>query len=389
MATAEALNEQNRVKNQQAGAGSALREHIMQAIAKGANRKDLQKLLVNAGWPKEIVDEYLGEAQETIVSAGPALIKLKGVTKRFGDNVVLDHIDLEIPPGEMFGIIGLSGVGKTTLLNTMVGFIEPDEGDIVMQISGQEASVFRHREIVKTMFGFAAQVPSFYGRMTVRENIEHFAALYNLTPAECIAKCDSLLKLVGLESAQHTLAMNLSGGMQKRLDIACSIVHNPSILILDEPTADLDQIIRDQIWDLLRQINRQGTTVIVASHVVSELEQYCSKIAILRSQKITEVGTTAQLRDIYSKHYEIFLKTSKKDYSALRAFCSKKRNLYTKLSEKNDYFVVQTSQPREALQMLLNFLAKAKTPVLHVHVDRPSIAEVFESLVKHDTHPLH
>jgi ABC-2 type transport system ATP-binding protein len=368
----------------------ALREHIMQAIARGAQRKDLEKLLVSAGWPKELVDEYLGEAQEAIAPQSPALVRMKDVTKRFGANTVLDHVSLEITPGSLFGIIGLSGVGKTTLLNVMVGFIEPDEGDVLLQLSPtEEVSVFKRHDIVKRMFGFAAQVPSFYGKLSVRENIEHFAALYNLSPAECISKCDSLLRLVGLEKAQHTLAQNLSGGMQKRLDIACAIVHAPAILILDEPTADLDQIIRSQIWDLLKQINKQGTTVIVASHVVSELEQYCSKIAILRSQKITEVGTTAQLRDIYSKHYEVFLKTAKKEYSKLRSFCNKKRSLYTKMSEKDDYFVAQTAHPREALQQLLNFIAKGKDPVVHVHVDRPSIAEVFESLVKNDTHPLH
>lgn len=368
----------------------ALKEHIMQAISRGAQRKDLEKLLVSAGWPKDVVEEYLGEAQEAVAPKGPALVRLKGVTKRFGENTVLDHIDLEITPGELFGIIGLSGVGKTTLLNVMVGFIEPDEGDVILKLPGnEEASVFRFRSIVKTMFGFAAQVPSFYGRLTVRENIEHFAALYNLPPAECISKCDSLLRLVGLETAQHTLAQNLSGGMQKRLDIACAIVHDPSILVLDEPTADLDPIIRNQVWDLICRINRQGTTVIVASHVVSELEQYCSRIAILRNQKITEVGTTAQLRDIYSKFYEIFLKTASRDYARLRAFCSRKRSLYPKISEKEGHFVVQTAQPRTALQQLLNFLAKAKDPVVYVSVDRPSIAEVFESLVKNETHPLH
>jgi ABC-2 type transport system ATP-binding protein len=388
METAEAIDKSSAEPK---ASGAGLRDHIMQSIAKGANSQDLRKLLLNAGWPNEIVDQYISEAKEAIEAPkGPALVRLKSVSKRFGENIVLDNIDLVIPPGELFGIIGLSGVGKTTLLNTLVGFIAPDSGDVLIQMpGGSEVSVSKQPGLVKTMFGFAAQVPSFYGKLTVRENIEHFAALYNLSPGECISKCDSLLKLVGLEKAQHTLAQNLSGGMQKRLDIACAIVHNPSILILDEPTADLDQIIRDQIWELLLQINKQGTTVIVASHVVSELEKYCSKIAILRSQKVTEVGTTAQLRDIYSKRYEIFISTAKKDYAKLRSFCSKKRSLYSKVSEKGGFFVAQTSQPREALQQLLNFISKGRDPVTHVSVDRPSIAEVFESLVKNDTHPLH
>mgnify|MGYP000706050302 CR=1 FL=1 len=370
-------------------AAGALREHIMQAIARGAQRKDIEQLLVSAGWPREIVKEYISEAEE-IIPTEPAFIRLRDVTKRFGNNVVLDHVNLEIPPGELFGIIGLSGVGKTTLLNTIVGFIEPDEGDVVLQLSdNREISVHRAKHIVKNMFGFAAQVPSFYEKLTVRENIEHFAALYNIPQVERISKCDRLLKLVGLENAQHTLAQNLSGGMQKRLDIACAIVHEPSVLILDEPTADLDPIIRDQIWALIRQINQGGTTVIVASHVVSELEQYCSRIAILRNQRITEVGTTSELRDIYSRKYEIFLKTAQKEYSRIKAFCNKNRTLYSALTEKDNCFVAETFKPHEALKHLIAFLVKSRINVISMRVERPSIAEVFASLVKNGTNPIH
>ncbi len=359
----------------------AMRRHIADALSRGTPAKEIEKRLLAAGWPGEIVQEYLESAEEA--KPGPALVRMKGVSKRFGDNVVLDRVDIEVVPGELFGIIGLSGVGKTTLLNVMVGFLEPDAGDVVLQSPDKaEVSVFKSRDVVKRMFGFAAQAPSFYGMLTVRENIEHFGALYNLPPAECISRCDRLLELVGLKDAEHTLSQNLSGGMQKRLDIACALVHEPAILILDEPTADLDPIIRTQIWSLITQINRQGTTVIVASHVVSELEQYCGRIGILRDRRMVEVGTTSQLRDIYSTKYEVFLQTAGRDYAGLRAFCAKKRSLYSKVSERDGLFVVQTTHPREAVQQLLAFSAKREDALTQLRVDRPSIAEVFESLVR-------
>jgi ABC-2 type transport system ATP-binding protein len=369
---------------------SALRAHIEDALRRGASRDDLALLLQKAGWPRAIVQEYLGEKGEKEEINSPALVKLKGVTKRFGENTVLDNIDLSVPPGELFGIIGLSGGGKTTLLNVLVGFLEPDAGDVVLQLPDKsEVSVSKARDLVRRMFGFAAQIPSFYGKLSVRENIEHFASLYNIPAEERILRCDRLLRMVGLEDAQHTLAQNLSGGMQKRLDIACAVVHKPSILILDEPTADLDQIIRGQLWDLIRQINKQGTTVIVASHVVSELEQYCTRIAIMRTGRITEVGTTAQLRDIYSTKYEVFLSTAKKEYAKLRAFCSKKRSVFADVSIKDGQFFVQTGRPQEAVQQLLRFLAQAGDSAVQLRVDRPSIAEVFEALIRNERHPLH
>lgn len=365
-------------------AGSVFHQHIIDALARGVRRDELESLLLRAGWPREVVAECLGRVQ-----SAPALIRLKGVIKRFNGTVVLSGVDIEIPPGELFGIIGLSGAGKTTLLNVMVGFIEPDAGDVLLQLpGGADVSIFRNRDVVKRMFGFAAQIPSFYGKLTVRENIEHFAALYNIPFSERVRRCGRLLRLVGLEQAQHTLAQNLSGGMQKRLDIACALVHEPAILILDEPTADLDQIIRNQLWDLIRTINRRGTTVIVASHVVSELEQNCSRIAILHNGRISEVGTPLQLRDIYSKMYEVSVRTASKNYSSLKAFCAKNPAICSRFWEKGGAFTVQSMRPQEALVGLLQAVVQNKDVVVGVSLDRPSVAEVFESLVKNEEHQL-
>lgn len=361
----------------------ALQEFIHHAIARGASRKDLEESLTAAGWPRELVQEYTKAAERH--HPGPALIAMRDVSKRFADNPVLDRIRLDIRPGELFGIIGLSGAGKTTLLNVLVGFFAPDAGDVVLKLpDGPEVSVFKAPDVVKNMFGFAAQTPSFYAKLTVRENVEHFASLYNISPARRITRCTALLKLVGLEDAQNTLAHNLSGGMRKRLDIACALVHQPDILILDEPTADLDPLSRAQLWKLIRQIHRQGTTVIVASHFVSELERHCERIAILRDHRITEMGTPQELRSIYSTNYEIFLETQKQAYDAVKRELAKGRNkkLFPSIRQKGRRLVVQTAQPTAALAAVLDAVKKANDRVQHVHVSRPSIGEVFAALVK-------
>lgn len=362
---------------------AALEKYVHHAIARGVSRKKLEKDLVAAGWPQELIQEYTRDAEQN--HPGPALIGIRDITKRFGNNFVIDRISLEIRPGELFGIIGLSGSGKTTLLNVIVGFLEPETGDVVLRLSnGKEASVFKRPDMVKNMFGFAAQTPSFYNKLTVRENIEHFAALYNLPPAKRITRCSSLIKLVGLEEAMNTPAQNLSGGMQKRLDIACSLVHEPDILILDEPTADLDPLSRVHVWKLIRQINKQGTTVIVASHFVSELENNCNRIAILRDHRITEIGTPQELRNIYSTNYEIFLETKNKDYESLKRALSKgkSKKLFSNISRKGKRLVLQTSSPSTALSAVINTVKKNKDSILHIRMARPSISEVFASLVK-------
>ena len=215
------------------------------------------------------------------------LIRLQNVTKRFKDKTVLEGINLDIRAGEIFGLIGGNGTGKTTFLNILVGFIRFD-GDILFQLpeTGFGSIIGKTKEI-STSFGFASQEPSFYPKLTVRENLSYFANLFGM-PEELIDEnMGIVLNLVRLETEKNTLAGYLSYGMQKRLDIGCALMHNPKILILDEPTANLDPNLSKQIWLLIREINRNGTTVIVTSHFLQELSSVCHRIALIHDKHIT------------------------------------------------------------------------------------------------------
>ncbi len=219
-----------------------------------------------------------------IRSMDEVLIRLKDIKKSFGDKRILHNINLNIHNGEIIGIIGKSGAGKTTLLKTIVGFLEPDKGDVLFELNkNQNKSHYRH-------FGFSTQEKSFYSRLTVKENLIYFASLHNLPKENLEKKIKKVLEKVQLSGEDNTIAKNLSQGMQKRLDIACAIIHNPSVLIVDEPTADLDPGLRKQIWSLIKSLNRKSEkTLIVSSHIPKELFSVCNKVFLLEDSKIKKV----------------------------------------------------------------------------------------------------
>ena len=197
------------------------------------NYQSMSENLVKAGWPSDLVNEHMNKSVKKSSSLVGSAIFVDNISKRFDSNIVLDNVSLDIRPGEIFGIIGLSGAGKTTLLNLMVGFFEPDKGDVVVHTpDGKAVSIFRSPEVIKSVFGFSTQSPSFYSKLSVKENLAYFGELFGLPPKEIYSRTKELLDLVKLNNFENSLAGNLSGGMQKRLDIACALIHKPNILLL-------------------------------------------------------------------------------------------------------------------------------------------------------------
>ncbi len=308
----------------------------------------------------------------------PPFIEFKKITKIFGEKLILSNINLGIPFGEIYGIIGKSGSGKTTILNVLIGYLKPESGQVLFQ----SRDIDRDVESVRQQFGFAAQEGSFYRKLTVRENLKYFGILYNMDDKEIEAGIPSLLKLVDLGGTEDTLAIDLSSGMRKRLDIACAIIHNPKVLILDEPTEDLDPMLRKEIYNVLKRINdKLKVTIILTSHLLDEMEPLCSRIAIIDNKSILASGTVDELKDLYSKNHEIHLETVSGKYSGIINEL-KSKSAISSVKTSGHKVVIFTSKPEKTLKDVLGIIDKRGEKLMDVDVNRPSLNEVFESLTK-------
>ncbi|HIH31515.1 TPA: ABC transporter ATP-binding protein [Candidatus Woesearchaeota archaeon] len=314
------------------------------------------------------------------------VIKVEKVSKVFDRRIILDNIDMEINAGEIFGIIGASGSGKTTLLNIIIGFIKPETGDVMFRTehlldhkeSHSFRSVFKYPDELKRIIGMAAQTPSFYTTLSVRENLDYFGTLYGLTKDTLKANTNTLINLMDLQGSEGRPGKNLSGGMQRRLDMACSLIHDPKILILDEPTADLDPLLRNHIWRLVRKINKRGTTIILASHHLSELELLCSRIAILKEGKVLAVGTPNEIKERFSKNEEIHLESFPGNYDKIADIKDKDvLKEIAKIEDKGTKLVIYTSKPEIVLNEIIKKLDQHKETIVDLKVTKPTLDEIF------------
>ncbi|WP_203930061.1 ABC transporter ATP-binding protein [Virgisporangium ochraceum] len=214
-------------------------------------------------------------------------IEVQDLHKQYGDTRAVDGVTFEVQPGEFFGILGPNGAGKTTTLEIIEGLREPDSGSV---------SVFgtspwpRNRSLL-TRIGVQLQASSFFERLTAREQIRMFASLYGVAAD----RADEMLATVGLTDKADTRTEKLSGGQMQRLSIACALVHDPELVFLDEPTAALDPQARRNLWDLLRQINDAGRTVVLTTHYMDEAEALCDRVAIMDRGKVLQLGPPATL----------------------------------------------------------------------------------------------
>ena len=225
------------------------------------------------------------------MSTSQASVELSGVTLRFGEEVGVEDLSLQVPAGTIFGLIGPSGCGKTTTVRICTGVYKPQQGTV--RVLGQLPG--RSNRRLREQIGYVPQLFTLYPNLTVWENLNFVASLYGLSYLGRRRRLAELLSFVELTPATKRLGRDLSGGMQRRLSLACALVHNPTLIFADEPTAGLDPVLRNKFWEHFRTLRDQGRSLFVTTQYVGEVSN-CDLVGVMRDGRLVMMDTPAGLR---------------------------------------------------------------------------------------------
>lgn len=223
------------------------------------------------------------------------IIITEGLTRKFKDNRAVDGLDLVVQPGELFGLVGPDGAGKTTTLRLLAGLLDITEGSA--HIAGYDLK--KSPEDVKPKIGYMAQQFSLYAELSVDENLTFFSELYDLDKTQIVDRRESLLKFAGLTQFRQRRAAQLSGGMQKKLSLACTLIHQPPILLLDEPTTGVDPVSRREFWNILTDLHIQGNTILISTPYMDEADR-CTRVGLMYHGRLVKCAPPQEIRSSIS-----------------------------------------------------------------------------------------
>jgi len=225
------------------------------------------------------------------VSAMTDAVRVLELTRRFGDFVAVDRVSFDVPDGEIFGFLGPNGAGKTTTIKMLTGLLRPTAGSA--RVAGFDVNKQIHE--IKARIGYMSQLFSLYADLTVDENIQLFGGLYGVAGSRFAQRRDWVVRMAGLSSDCDRLTAELPLGFKQRLALGCAVMHEPSILFLDEPTSGVDPVARRAFWDLIYEFAEAGTTVFVSTHYMEEAE-YCHRLALMNRGKLIALDRPASLK---------------------------------------------------------------------------------------------
>lgn len=299
------------------------------------------------------------------------MIEIKNLVKRYGDLMALDHLNLTIHEGEIFGLLGPNGSGKTTAINCLLSLLKYDKGEI--QILGKPMTPTAYD--LKQQIGVVPQNIAVFDELTVYENIDYFCGLYVKDKTKRKQLVEEAIAFTGLEDFQKMRPKKLSGGLRRRLNIAAGIAHKPRLLIMDEPTVAVDPQSRNKILEGITQLNQQGTTVIYTSHYMEEVEQICSRIAIMDHGRIIAQGTKEELKKLIKtggivEVAGVYLE--QEQLEAINALPAVFETAYEK-----HILTVKCTDDKEGLLQMLGFLQEHQIAYDSILSQQPTLNDVF------------
>ncbi len=240
------------------------------------------------------------------------MLKITHLVKNFGSRAVLQGLNLDLQPGEVYGLLGPNGAGKTTLINILCGLLQADRGTLTLNGNALGSAN-------RGLIGVAPQENLLYRSLTCAENLDFFAQIYGLNRTERRNQVAQCLAQVNLTDRAHSPVESLSGGMQRRLNMAVALVHQPKLVILDEPTTGLDIEARYELWELIRQLQQSGVTILLTTHLLDEVERLCGRIGILKAGQIIVEGSLGDLCQRINAVEVATIKSSAEDQLLARA----------------------------------------------------------------------
>lgn len=299
------------------------------------------------------------------------IVKVDSLVKRYGENIAVDHFSLEVKKGEILGLLGPNGSGKTTTINCILSLLNYDKGSI--EVFGQKMSPERFD--LKRRIGVVPQNVAVLNALTVEENIDFFCGLYIKDKAERKVCVEEALEFTGLTEFRKQKPKKLSGGLLRRLNIACGIAHKPELIFFDEPTVAVDPQSRNAILEGIRKMNEQGSTVIYTSHYMEEVEELCSRIVIMDHGKNEAEGTSQSLKSSLRNRETIRINMPVHEKELLDQIRNINHVYDVRIDEED--VIIKCDGGEHNLVHILNFLSEKQLPFGRVTTELPTLNDVF------------
>lgn len=299
------------------------------------------------------------------------MIKIENLVKRYGVTVALDHFNLEVKEGEIYGLLGPNGSGKTTAINCMLALLKFDRGSI--KVMGEEMAPDNYK--IKSQIGIVMQDVAVFEELNVWDNIDYFCSLYVKDRKKRRRLVEDAIQFVGLEEYRKAYPKKLSGGLLRRLNIACGIAHRPKLIILDEPTVAVDPQSRNKILEGICELNRQGSTIVYTSHYMEEVEQICTRIAIMDHGRSIAEGTKEELKSMIKTGETVTIEAvilGGNDLAELKEL----PHVFD-IQYEDQKLVVRCTKARHNLIRILKFLQDREIPFGRVFSELPTLNDVF------------
>lgn len=299
------------------------------------------------------------------------ILKVENINKSFKDKKVLNNISLEVEKGDFFGLIGPNGAGKSTLIQIICGLMEADSGDInLFDMNYRKNSIE-----IKRKFGLVPQELAIFDTLTAKDNLEYFGRMYGLKGKELKSRMEEIMEIIGLDIKDKKKVKDYSGGMKRRLNIGCSILHKPELLILDEPTVGIDAQSRNNIFDFLRKINSEGTTIIYTSHYMEEIEALCNNIFIMDLGEEIAYGEKTELKAMYGGNMEIKIEVSE-IVNGLKEEIKKVKGA-NNCTIKGKTIIISANKKELNFTNLFKIIESDSLNIINISIEESNLEEIF------------